>query len=97
MLRVTLNEMGLRRVAVCTTVIDTPGEALRREFTGSPTILINDTDPWAPLENVPALACRLYPSSGGMPDQHELAAALHAAVLDDTTPGNLAGVNPSGR
>lgn len=81
LLRVTLDRLGLVHVTVHTTVIDTLAGAVRRGFTGSPTILINGADPWPPVEPQSAIACRLYPTADGLPDQQELAAALHAAVV----------------
>lgn len=83
LLRVTLNELCLPHVPVLTTVVETMSDAIRRGFTGSPTIMINGIDPWAPPDGKPALACRLYPSSAGTPTQYSLARALCAAVLDD--------------
>jgi hypothetical protein len=80
--RVTLNELGLPHVPVLTTVIETTSEAIRRGFTGSPSIMINGIDPWAQPAGKPALACRLHPSSTGLPSQYRLAQALCAAVLD---------------
>ena len=81
LLRVTLDRLGLGHITVHTTVIDTPAGEVRRGFTGSPTILINGADPWPPVESQSAIACRLYPTVDGLPDQQELAAALHAAVV----------------
>lgn len=83
LIRVTLDELGLRRVPVLTTVITTTAEAAVRGFVGSPSIIINDVDPWAQPGDVPALACRLYPSTTGLPSQYSLAKALCAAVLAD--------------
>lgn len=83
LLRVTLNELGLPHVPVLTTVIETIAEAIRRGFMGSPSIMINGIDPWAQPDGDPDLACRLYPSSTGIPTQYSLAQALCAAVLDD--------------
>lgn len=86
LLRVTLNEVGLPNVPILTTVINTHAEAIRRRFMGSPSIEINGIDPWAHPNGQPALACRLYPSSTGLPTQHSLAQALCAAVLDHRLP-----------
>lgn len=83
LLRVTLNELCLPHVPVLTTVIDTMADAIRRGFTGSPSIMINGIDPWAQPGSEPALACRLYSASAGTPTQDSLARALCAAVLDD--------------
>lgn len=45
--------------------IETPGDAVAAGFTGSPTILINDTDPFAVDRAEPGLAFRLYPTPDG--------------------------------
>lgn len=80
----TLNELGLLHTSVLTTVIDTTAEAIRRNFTGSPTIVINGVDPWAHPDEEPGLACRDQSSSpAGLPTPQGLAQALCAAVLDD--------------
>ncbi|MEN4397505.1 hypothetical protein [Mycolicibacterium conceptionense] len=84
LVRVMLDQLGLGHIAVRTSVIDTPAEALRLGFSGSPTILIDGIDPWLPRRPQPAIACRLYPTTDGLPDRQELAAALHAAAV--TTP-----------
>lgn len=80
LLRVTLNELGLPSVPVLTTVIDTHAEAIRRGFMGSPSIEINGIDPWAHPTGQPALACRLYPSSTGLPTQYSLACPIRKSL-----------------
>lgn len=82
LLRVTLNELGLHQVSVRVSEIATAYEARRRGFAGSPTILINGHDPWDSSDPTPALTCRRYPTDTGLPDQHRLAAAIHAAIVD---------------
>ena len=84
LITMTLNELGLLHTSVLTTVIDTTAEAIRRNFTGSPTIVINGVDPWAHPDEEPGLACRDQSSSpAGLPTPQGLAQALCAAVLDD--------------
>ncbi|WP_176749652.1 hypothetical protein [Mycolicibacterium grossiae] len=95
LLRVTLNELGLPSVPVLTTVIDTHAEAIRRGFMGSPSIEINGIDPWAQPDGKPALACRLYPSSTGLPTQYSLAQALCAAVLNEPSPSAVRSIGDS--
>ncbi|WP_246230835.1 hypothetical protein [Mycolicibacterium sediminis] len=79
----TLNELGLSHTPVLTTVIATTAEATRRQFTGSPSIVINGVDPWAHPGGEPGLTCRIHPSPAGLPTPHSLAQALIAAVQDD--------------
>lgn len=58
LLRAALDDVGLTGVQFTTTVIDTERAADQRRFTGSPTFLINGTDPFAVHPCEPALACR---------------------------------------
>ena len=84
LIAVTLHELGLAHTPVLTTVIDTTAEAIRRRFTGSPSIVINGVDPWAHPDGKPAMACRATATApAGLPDPHSLAHALCTAVLED--------------
>lgn len=60
--------------------VDTDVEAERLGFRGSPTILIDGIDPWAP-ENAPiGLSCRVYMTpdgARGTPTWNELLAAVN--------------------
>jgi hypothetical protein len=70
-------ELGLDRVRPRVTVV---GSACSdRRFAGSPTILIDGTDPFASPVPVSGLACRVYPGPAGLPPSLELLAALAAA------------------
>ncbi|MCX5345084.1 hypothetical protein [Streptomyces atratus] len=64
-------------------------EAARLGMYGSPTILIDGTDPFAPPEAVPSLSCRLYRdaegTASGVPDETALRRALAGT---DTTDQN---------
>ena len=56
-----------------------PDEAARRGFAGSPAILVDGTDPFAPLGGVSAFACRTYRTgagSDGAPSVDQLVAVL---------------------
>jgi hypothetical protein len=53
-------------VQVTTERVQTIQDAQRRSFPGSPTILIGGRDPFAQLEMVSALACRVYPTDAGL-------------------------------
>jgi hypothetical protein len=54
-----------RRAQTKERVVSTNEDAARLGFRGSPTILIDGTDPF-PADGKPALACRLYPTERGM-------------------------------
>jgi hypothetical protein len=71
-----LAELRLDEVRPRVTVV---GSAAVRGFAGSPTILIDGTDPFAPSPPVSGLACRVYPGPSGLPSRSELLAALAAA------------------
>lgn len=83
-LRSALDDIGLTAVDIERTVIATEEDAQRRGFVGSPTILLNGVDPFdVPGQRV-AVACRIYPGSGGLPDVSALRQALERAALDTT-------------
>ena len=66
-------------VRVSTVAVTSNEDAERLEFTGSPTILVDGSDPFAQPGARPALACRLYATSDGMagsPTVDQLVAAL---------------------
>ena len=46
--------------------VDTPEEAQRLGFHGSPTVLVDGTDPFATEDAPPGLACRVYATSTGL-------------------------------
>jgi hypothetical protein len=46
-------------------VVDSESEAARRGMHGSPTLLIDGTDPFAVPGQRPSLSCRLYRGEGG--------------------------------
>lgn len=90
LLRAALDDVGLGTVRFRTTIIATLDEAQRRQFIGSPTILINGDDPFLTPGAQPAIACRTYPGGTGpvgIPELRDLREALkHAA--DATAPAN---------
>lgn len=45
--------------------VDTPEEAARLGFAGSPTVLIDGTDPFATGDEPSGLACRVYDTPDG--------------------------------
>ena len=77
MLRQALDSTGLKDTLVQTVVVTTNAEAQALGFGGSPTFMVDGRDLF---EGDPAgLACRVYPSSGGLrgtPDMSALVAAL---------------------
>jgi hypothetical protein len=73
-------------------VADEAGAA-RWNMTGSPTILLNDVDPFATVESQPSVSCRLYRHADGTADgaptaadlRHALAAGLPGPTADRET------------
>lgn len=83
LLRTALDDVGLARVPVTTTVIDTPEQAERRGFIGSPTFLIDGDDPFAEPGQPAAVACRIYRNTtvaAGIPELRQLRQALKRAA-----------------
>ncbi|HEX4726460.1 MAG TPA: hypothetical protein VH298_01600 [Jatrophihabitans sp.] len=71
-----LADLGLGGVRPRTTIV---ASAEARGFAGSPTILIDGTDPFASSTSVSGLACRVYPGPSGLPSLSSVRAALAAA------------------
>jgi hypothetical protein len=65
LIRRALADLQLSGVSVSTTLIADNEEAARRRFIGSPTILLNDRDPFAPPGASTGLACRVYNTPTG--------------------------------
>jgi len=64
-------------------LIDTPEDAERYDFRGSPSILMNGVDPFARPEDPVGLSCRVYAGPdgpSGSPTLDELRAALAGYV-----------------
>lgn len=71
------------RATVTNTTVATLDQARQRGFIGSPTILLNGSDPFSQPEAQAALACRLYPTPDGprgVPGLQELRQALKRAA-----------------
>lgn len=86
LLRIALDDVGLAHVDYRTTVVDTEKLAAHRGFTGSPTIMINGSDPFASARGQPGLACRLYETPAGLagvPDLRALRQVLKRAAAED--------------
>lgn len=78
-LREALEEVGADPEVVEVETIETPEEAERRSFRGSPTFLLNGRDPFARADAPVGLSCRIYPTAegpAGSPTVAELVAAL---------------------
>ena len=58
--------------------VETPEQAEELRFVGSPTILIDGTDPFASGTEQVGLACRLYVTSTGLGGSPEAAQLLEA-------------------
>jgi len=47
-------------------LVETPEDAERLDFLGSPTILIDGHDPFARGDELPAMACRVFSTPNGL-------------------------------
>lgn len=75
-------ETGVQAI-VTRTIIASQEQAQQRGFAGSPTILLNGSDPFARPDAKAALACRLYPTPDGLrgvPALGDLRQALKGAA-----------------
>jgi hypothetical protein len=59
--------------------VETPEEAERTGFRGSPTVLVDGVDPFATGDEPTGLACRVYPTPDG-PQGSPTLAQLRAAL-----------------
>ncbi len=66
-------------VQVTYQTVETPEEAERVGFRGSPTILVDGRDPWADRGATGGLSCRIYATEDG-PDGAPSVAQLTAAL-----------------
>ncbi|SCL59076.1 hypothetical protein GA0070604_3974 [Micromonospora eburnea] len=64
--RRALDDLGLCRTRVTTTVVATQAQAEQLGFVGSPTVMIDGRDPFADPAMASGLACRLYPGDTGL-------------------------------
>jgi hypothetical protein len=88
LLRTALDDVGLRRVPITTTVVDTQELAVDRAFIGSPTILVNGHDSFSTPGRPAGLACRVYDSESGpsgLPDLRALRQALKREAASPDT------------
>jgi hypothetical protein len=64
-LRLALASMGSGGQAIERVLVETPEDAERLGFIGSPTVVVNGRDPFAKGGEQSALACRLYSTPQG--------------------------------
>ncbi|HZW45468.1 MAG TPA: thioredoxin family protein [Dermatophilaceae bacterium] len=64
-LRQALDTTGHVDTTIRYVLVSTPEEAERLQFRGSPTVLVDDVDPFAEPGSAVGLACRLYPTEDG--------------------------------
>jgi hypothetical protein len=90
---------GRPDVSVSRQVIDDEQEAARQGMRGSPTILVDGTDPFAEQGQPASVSCRLYRDSdgqvGGAPSVSQLRQAVGepaAAAADGGSPGRMQSV-----
>lgn len=61
-----LAKVGRRGEPVRHVLVETPGDADRLGFVGSPTILVDGEDPFRTGDEKPAFACRVYTTPDGL-------------------------------
>ena len=64
-LRQALDTTGHVDTTIKYVQVSTPEEAERMQFRGSPTVLVDDVDPFAEPNSAVGLACRLYRTEDG--------------------------------
>ena len=77
-----LDAVGQPDIGIRLRVVRTDADAAELGFTGSPTILIDGSDPFPDRHAVVGLSCRLYRTTAGAsgsPSVEQLAAALAEA------------------
>lgn len=96
--RLTAALEGHHGVVVRRRVVGDEREAAEAGMHGSPTLLVDGTDPFAAPGQPPSLSCRLYQDasgrSGPVPSVQKLRRVLAAACM--TEPGNRAGMPQPG-
>jgi hypothetical protein len=81
-LRQALREEGLSHVEPILERLETPDEAERLRFVGSPTILVNGRDPFAGIDESFGMSCRVYQTPEGLagsPTVEQLREVLRSA------------------
>lgn len=75
-LREALGALGHGTVTVTRRVVSSPEQAERVGFGGSPTILVDGTDPFAQPDDPVGFACRLYGHDDHVPTVEQMKAVL---------------------
>ena len=84
-LRTALDNLGASDTAVSIIQVNTPEDALRVPFAGSPTILVDGVDLFPNEGRTTDLACRVYQTNGrlaGLPSLRDIEAALRLKLQD---------------
>lgn len=76
-----INEVGVDHVHIDLERVETPERAQKLRFRGSPTILIDGTDPFADEGDQVGLSCRIFQTDEG-PQGSPTRRQLKAALLD---------------
>ena len=82
-------EIGLSNAVMGFQPVETDEEARRIAFRGSPTILIDGTDPFAELDVPAGLMCRVFSTDHGLagrPSSTQLQSVLRSAVTTRSGP-----------
>lgn len=82
-LALALDAVGRTDTGVRLRLVGTAEEAQQLGFVGSPTVLVDGTDPFAITDAAAALSCRLYRAGAaisGSPSVEQLTAALAAGL-----------------
>ncbi|SBW28004.1 hypothetical protein FDG2_5497 [Candidatus Protofrankia californiensis] len=72
--------LGGREAEVDLVEVHDEAQAAAYGMTGSPTILLDGVDPFAPAGAAPSVSCRLYPDADGTAAGAPSEAALHEAL-----------------
>jgi len=81
--REALREVELAEQTVTLRQVETPEEAERLSFRGSPTVLVNGEDPFADSSDAVGLMCRVYRTEAGFagsPTREQLIEALRTRM-----------------
>ncbi len=76
-LRQAIADLGREGVEVIYQRIDSPGDAERLDFHGSPTFLVNGRDPFAGREVPASFGCRIYQTEEGTQGAPSVAQLRH--------------------
>jgi hypothetical protein len=80
--REALETIGWPCVPITERVIDDPDRARDARMHGSPTILLDGHDPFAPPGTVTSVSCRLYRTASGLEGSPSVEELITAMSLD---------------